>query len=52
MLACAQVLEALLGAGFDGVSWGLKQPHLCLKAAAAWPHPTHSPSYYHRVVQV
>jgi hypothetical protein len=52
VLCCAQVLEALLGDGFAGVSWGLKQSHLPLKAEAAWARPSDSSSFWHRMVQV
>jgi hypothetical protein len=52
VLCCAQVLEALLGDGFAGVSWGLKQSHLPLKAEAAANSFHETRSYCHRLVQV
>jgi hypothetical protein len=45
MLCCAQALQALLGDGFAGVSWGLQSKHAELKVRLChWkPHPqTHS----------
>jgi hypothetical protein len=43
LLGCAQVLEALLGEGFAGVSWGLKRREGDIQVC--WPplHPCCEP---------